>query len=451
MSFDETIATMLKLANAILPAKSTDPRVLELRVIAENFDDACRFLHEIEAAEQRAKLPPRRARFDDRDDLRLVVALLRRTGKKREQEQTAMLAEYQRACGARSAAAVDRALKVKLKEPRDQCDPNGFRVRLSKFGPTYGPSVLFPGVDLARRKKTNDDELIWQQVAKAGTFKGYNGGAFEFTFDKHLFEQVVRNFRSNPSYKAGPDGFGNVDLIQWDFHHASEEPPAAGNIGVQGAPAQGWIVELAVDLDAEGDVGLFALTRWLEPARTYVKEGRYKWASVSIVFDAVDPKSGKTIGAILTSVALTNTPFIEGMMQLAASRNFRPSPTGQRQMNEIEQKIRACRGRNLFEKATNYVREQPGGDKLNWDGVCLQAHELLHPEENEPSSEPPKSEPPPKPVLDVRIYAGRNRFERAMAAIEEKNPELKKLSWETRCERVVEIMQEFRVVDRGDE
>lgn len=175
--------------------------------------------------------------------------------------------------------------------------------------------AALPGADA-----TATDAPVWVQVAEEGTFKGYQGGEFEFTFDLNLFKQVVTNFRRSKNYRLGPNGYGDRDVVAWDFHHASEMPAVTGTIPVTGTPAQGWIQDLDVRRSESGKLGLWALTRWLEPARTYIKEERYKWASVSIVFDAVDAISGKSLGPMLTSVALTNQPFIEGMQQLAADK-----------------------------------------------------------------------------------------------------------------------------------
>lgn len=179
-----------------------------------------------------------------------------------------------------------------------------------------GITAASPVVDLAALAETP----IWVQVARAGTYKGYAGGEMPFTFDKKLFDQVIANFHRHPSFHLGADGFGDKNVVAWDFHHASEMPATMGTIPQTGAPAQGWIRDLATSKDDKGVDTLWALTKWLEPARTYIKEERYQWSSVSILFDAIDAVSGKSIGPVLTSVALTNQPFIEGMQPLAASK-----------------------------------------------------------------------------------------------------------------------------------
>jgi hypothetical protein len=165
------------------------------------------------------------------------------------------------------------------------------------------------------------EDASWVQVASQGEFRGYAGGTKSFTFDAQVFNMIVNNFRRHPSYKKGPDGIGCEDIIAWDFHHASEMDPTQGTIPVTGVPAQAWIRELAIRQNPENqEFELWALTHWLEPAKTFVREGRYKWASVSVVFDAIDARTAVNIGPILTSVALTNQPFIEGMQKLAAER-----------------------------------------------------------------------------------------------------------------------------------
>lgn len=167
-----------------------------------------------------------------------------------------------------------------------------------------------------------DDLPRWVQIATEGRYLGYKGGAQPFAFTRETFEQIIRNFRRNPAYKQDANGVGCEGVVPWDFGHASEAEPTAGTVPIGGVPAQGWACELGLRNGARGEAQLWALTRFLEPARSYIRNEQYKWASVSVLFNAVDPRTGEAVGAVLTSVALTNTPFIEGMQRLAASRYF---------------------------------------------------------------------------------------------------------------------------------
>jgi hypothetical protein len=158
---------------------------------------------------------------------------------------------------------------------------------------------------------------VWVEVTEAGDYRGYPGG--RFVFDKSTFQTIVTNFRKHPSFVAGADGVGTADVVPWDFNHASEYAASDGSIPAAGTPAQGWIQDLEVRLGIDGKAQLWAKTRWLEPARTYVLNGQYKWASVVVDFAARDPETNVALGPMLVSVALTNNPFVEGMVPLVAA------------------------------------------------------------------------------------------------------------------------------------
>ncbi len=159
------------------------------------------------------------------------------------------------------------------------------------------------------------EDAVWVQIAAEGSYEGHHQGEFELT--REVFEKLQENLRRHPSYRAGEDGWGEAGVIAWDFHHESEKH--GSQLAVVGAPAQGWTLDLDVR-DGEKGVELWSLTRFLEPALSYVRDGRYQWSSMAIWPDAVDPVTGESIGWYLSSVALTNDPFIQGMAPLAAER-----------------------------------------------------------------------------------------------------------------------------------
>jgi hypothetical protein len=167
---------------------------------------------------------------------------------------------------------------------------------------------------------SDDNQPKWQQIALEGDYPGYKRGMMPFSLTRQDFDEIVKNFRKNPSYKAGSDGVGSARVVPWDFEHASEAAPTDGLIPMTGAPAQGWILELSVRGGQNG-AELWALTEFLETAKEYISSGQYQWPSVSIVFDAVDPKTAENVGSVLTSVALTNQPFIQGMQRLVAKHD----------------------------------------------------------------------------------------------------------------------------------
>lgn len=154
-------------------------------------------------------------------------------------------------------------------------------------------------IELADAAQT--DAPVWIQIAKVGAFRGHPAGPFALT--PEVFDEIVRNFRAT-SNRAVPI----------DFEHASEADPTSGSVPVVGAPAQGWIR----DLDNRGAAGLWGLVEWLPQARQYIRDGAYRYLSPAIRFGSRDRVTGAQIGARLTSAALTNQPFLDGMAALAA-------------------------------------------------------------------------------------------------------------------------------------
>jgi Mu-like prophage I protein len=142
---------------------------------------------------------------------------------------------------------------------------------------------------------------VWIQVAKVGTWRGHPSGPFELT--PHIFSEIVSNFKATQNR-----------VIPVDFEHASEADPTAGSIPAIGAPAQGWIR----DLDNRGKAGLWGLVEWGDLAREYIKAGKYYSVSPAIRFGAKDRVTGEAVGARMTSLALTNSPFLDGLASLAA-------------------------------------------------------------------------------------------------------------------------------------
>jgi hypothetical protein len=195
-------------------------------------------------------------------------------------------------------------------------------------------TIRLAGIKLGVESAT--DAPTWIQVAEEGRFDGHPAGPFEFNAD--VFDKLIENFRKHPAYGVGADGRGNQRVIAFDFHHASESEPTS--VAVMGAPAAAWALELEKRQGADGKWQLWALTDYLEPARTYIREGKYRWTSVAVWPDAVDPKTGQSIGWYMSSIAFTNDPFIQGMCPIAANRTSAAQPaTKENDMGADEKKI----------------------------------------------------------------------------------------------------------------
>jgi len=157
----------------------------------------------------------------------------------------------------------------------------------------------FDGIELDPAVALTDTgEPVWIQVAKSGSF--YKGDHFEL--NESVFGQIVQNFNATVNHE-----------VPVDFEHATEQQASEGSIPSEGAPAQGWVKQLRVQ-----NGNLYGLVEWGDLAREYIRGKKYKYISPAIVLQARDRNSGKPIGARLTSVALTNKPFLDGMLPVAA-------------------------------------------------------------------------------------------------------------------------------------
>jgi phage I-like protein len=145
-----------------------------------------------------------------------------------------------------------------------------------------------------------DGKRVWIQLAKPGAFRGHPAGPFEL--NGKVFDEVIRNFKATENHR-----------IPIDFEHASEADATEGSIPIDGAPAQGWIVDMKV---LNGN--LWGLVEWGDKAREYIRSGQYRFFSPAIRFNSRDRVTGERIGARMTSGALTNNPFLDGMKPLAA-------------------------------------------------------------------------------------------------------------------------------------
>lgn len=209
--------------------------------------------------------------------------------------------------------------------------------RATEFGHTVlafvPPPAAAPANDteaLPARKPT--PAFKWIHVANTGTYRGHHQG--EFTLDADSFAQMLANFRGDPKYGdpkfaagVGPveldgkayDGPSISRIIQFDYEHASEMAPTEGTIPSGGAPAIGWALELDVRQGEDGRAQLWALAKLGDTIRGQIDRDEYNSVSIAWNPAGVHWITGKPIGAVLTSIAFTNHPFIRDLMPLAAA------------------------------------------------------------------------------------------------------------------------------------
>ena len=132
----------------------------------------------------------------------------------------------------------------------------------------------------------------WVHVARQGEWKGHRSG--EFTLDAKAFRECVRNFQAQ------------TNPIKFDYEHASLDACPAG------APAAGWVQRV----EARGQ-DLWAFVEWTDKAADEIRAGQYRFCSCVFVFDSTDRVTAEPIGCELVMVALTDSPFIDGLTPLS--------------------------------------------------------------------------------------------------------------------------------------
>lgn len=160
--------------------------------------------------------------------------------------------------------------------------------------------------------------LKWQQCCLEGLYLGHPKFA-EIDWTPAIFDTIIANLHNHPSYKAGPDGVGCARVIPWDYEHANEIRRMNGDVPYEGLPSASWGYDLRRGVTADGKACLEILTEWLPVAKQQVANGEYQFCSVCVQPKFIDPVSGKDQGPTMTSVALTNDPFVQGMQPLAAT------------------------------------------------------------------------------------------------------------------------------------
>lgn len=168
------------------------------------------------------------------------------------------------------------------------------------------------------------DELVRVPLAVTGRWVR---GTREFAITREDLASIVRNFRGRQN--------GEINV---DYDHASEMPEVAAGGPI---PSAGRIVRLdapeemqpqsaeagpgngqARDSRPPNSESRFILYGWYEPtdrARRLIANREYRYISPAIDWAARSKRSGKPQGATLSTVALTNRPFLEEMPPIRLS------------------------------------------------------------------------------------------------------------------------------------
>lgn len=167
----------------------------------------------------------------------------------------------------------------------------------------------------------------WVHCCNEGRYEGHHQGAFEMT--RAVFDAFVRNFRAHPQFRPGQlelDGGrgtykGGVEpVLQYDYEHASECPPWEGTIPSSGAPACAWALDCEIRERPDGKASFWVFTELLDELRTQIAARKQRWVSIAFTLEGIHWLTREPLGPMLTSVAITNHPFMLDLEPLAASR-----------------------------------------------------------------------------------------------------------------------------------
>ena len=84
------------------------------------------------------------------------------------------------------------------------------------------------------------------------------------------------------------------------------------------APAAGWYSDLNAIVRDGKKVARATISQWTKKAADYILAGEYRYDSPVFVSNSVDKETGKQEPLILKHIGLTNEPFIDGLLPVAA-------------------------------------------------------------------------------------------------------------------------------------
>jgi hypothetical protein len=192
------------------------------------------------------------------------------------------------------------------------------------------PSVLldeFPPLDAAG--------LVEFPVAVVGNWKG---AAREFSITSQDLASMAANFAKRKNRE-----------INVDYDHASEMP----EVGRGGpVPSAGRILGLRVDgrhsgVDSKGLGVLLAKLEFTSRALELIRNKEYRYVSPAIDYGARDKLTGEPQGTTLTSLALTNRPFLEELPAIRLSEIDRETRNSKIENRKSEQGNSAPTGRRM--------------------------------------------------------------------------------------------------------
>jgi hypothetical protein len=172
------------------------------------------------------------------------------------------------------------------------------------------------------------DGSIWSHAAELGVF---SRGGESIDLSAATLEQIVANFRTGYPQKVPVDyDHGSTNGTS----DGSKPVPKAGDVLEMRAvtlaeqlPAEALAVIKAAGREATDPHNLGLWIRWRPTQRALglIQAREYTEMSITLFSNYQSKTTGDDQGATIVAIALTNLPFLDGMIPVAASRGDDPS------------------------------------------------------------------------------------------------------------------------------
>lgn len=207
-----------------------------------------------------------------------------------------------------------RAFNMALDEGHSDCYARAWAVALNEAFPGNDKVVLNLNdsdytfaIDLTGIKfDENDETVTWLQAMPLGKFQHPMHGLIDVTPEK------IQELADNAN--AGVRG-QDLDI---DYDHKAKTTEAAG-----------WIKGAQARSD-----GLWVGVKWTQSALAKLKEGAYRYFSPEFTDQWTNPATQKTHKNVLFGGALTNRPFLKGILPINLSEVI-PNESGERMLEEL--------------------------------------------------------------------------------------------------------------------
>lgn len=180
-------------------------------------------------------------------------------------------------------------------------------------------NLPLPSILLDELPASGADGLIEIPIAITGRWKR---GEHEFAITRDDLKLMEANFRRRKN--------GEINI---DYDHASEMPEVAKGGPI---PSAGRIVKV------RSNGALYASIEFTPRALGLIKNREYRFVSPAIAWGVKDKVTGEDLGTALTSLALTNRPFLEELPQIKLSEFHLGGEEGGREM--ASERISGCEG-----------------------------------------------------------------------------------------------------------